>query len=344
MIYVNDTTISEEEFLSLLESTKNLLTSTIPNTTRMADGIEFEDKVFETMKECSSGTRFENHVERATKHGFPDILAAKFYGIEVKMTAGDKWTTTGNSVLETTREETVKRIYMFFGKFGNSFEVKYRLYQECLSDVGVTHSPRYKIDMNLEEGRSIFDKIGIKYDLFREEEYPIKRLKKYYSSLLKEGEELWWIDTNNENSDSVSPPIIKPLRKMGNKFKENFFLECLILFPEILSKSSLKFERPAVYLITQYNVSSSNLRDMFTAGGKKTILMPDGDKITVSQLIAKISKNKEKILETLNNLPEEILKTYWKTETIDANRLLQWKNLLKLNKTQETEFALRLLP
>lgn len=38
----------------------------------------------------------------------PDIVAEKYYGIEVKSTVSDKWKSVGSRILETTREETWK--------------------------------------------------------------------------------------------------------------------------------------------------------------------------------------------------------------------------------------------
>src|SRR5687768_1542791 len=110
------------------------------------------------------------------------------------MTSGDKRVSSGYSILETTRVQDVEYMYLFFGKFGGDIDIKYRPYQDYLYDIGVTHSPRYKINMDLTEGNSIFDKMRIPYEVLRKENSPIKKIKEYYRKQLEEGEELWWID------------------------------------------------------------------------------------------------------------------------------------------------------
>ena len=59
-------------------------------------------------------------------------------------------------------------------QLGSPIEFRARAYEECLSEVVVTHSPRYLIDMNLEKGKTIFDKINISYDTLRKKQNPIK--------------------------------------------------------------------------------------------------------------------------------------------------------------------------
>ena len=254
-------------------------------------------------------------------------MARKLYGVEVKMTIGDKWVSTGNSVLESTRIQGVETIYMFFGKFGKDFGVKYRKYQECLYEVGVTHSPRYKIDMDLDLGKSIFDKLGVDYNDFRKETNPIKRLKAYYRSLLKEGQELWWIDSVSEQQ-SVSP-IIQSLARLDANVRDKFINECFVLFPEIFGNSRVKFERAAAYLITNYNSVSASLRDNFTAGGKAFILVKS-KKVVVPQMIFRFYHSAKEIEKTLYEIPLEKLSYYWGIKVSKRDNLLhKWFELLE---------------
>jgi len=112
-------------------------------------------------------------------------VAQNYYGIEVKTTTQNHWKTTGNSMLESTRVENVERIFMLFAKLASPIEFRCRPYEEVLSEVVVTHSPRYLIDMNLEKGKTIFDKIKMPYDTFRKQESPIRPIVDYYKSKLK---------------------------------------------------------------------------------------------------------------------------------------------------------------
>ena len=115
-------------------------------------GSKLEIVVQYVMAEKAKGTPFENSIELISGQKFPDIIANRFFGVEVKTTKQNHWRTTGNSVFEGTRVDGIERIFMLFGKMKSPIEFKWRAYEECLSEIVVTHSPRYLIDMNLGYG------------------------------------------------------------------------------------------------------------------------------------------------------------------------------------------------
>jgi len=166
---------------------------------------KLEPEVKIALDEVANGTKFENTIKIISGQRFPDIVAAKYYGIEVKSTKDDKWTMIGGSVAEGTRVESVEHIFFLFGKLHKPVEFRTRRYEECLCDIAVTHSPRYKIDMNLSEGETIFDKMGISYDEMRKSDNPIEPVVEYFRSTLKPGESLWWV--NGEEATSGSTPV-----------------------------------------------------------------------------------------------------------------------------------------
>jgi len=324
MIYVKNNKVRESDFVNLLSLTKNLCVKDVKlNAIEKMGGVEFENLTYKMMLLASKGTGFAGNVIQTGPQTFPDIIAKKFFGTEVKTTTDDKWMSTGNSVLETTRVEGVERIYMFFGKFGGNFDVKYRLYQDCLCDIGVTHSPRYKIDMNLANGQSIFNKMGVDYDTLRKEKNPIQRIKDYYRGQLSDGEELWWID----QTEAAANPIIRSFSKFDKEEKTKFIVESMIFFPEIFGSSSLKFERVASYLITNYGAVSSNIRDPFTAGGQPD--MKVGKRlITVPQILYHLREYAKDIKLALNMLASSKLAYYWRVDKVNTNRLKQWLELV----------------
>jgi hypothetical protein len=326
MIYVNQENVPQESFLNLLESTKTNIQNTfiLNGTPTKINGVEFEGVVFNEMINSSKNTDFNGHIQQTGLHSFPDIIAKKLFGVEVKMTVSDRWTSTGNSVLESTRISDVETIYIFFGKFGNQFEAKYRKYQECLYDVGVTHSPRYKIDMDLAANASIFDKLEVPYDVFRKEENQIKRLKEYYRKQLKAGEELWWID-QAEDTPIVSP-VIKQLRSFDISVRDRFINECMILFPEIFGQSTTKFERPVVYLVASYNAVTSNIRDFFTAGGQMKVFI-NGDYLIIPRIMYNLYLRSKEINYLINSIPIKTLSYYWNT-TIKSSPLSVWLKMI----------------
>ena len=323
MIYAKKKNATEEEFIVLLEKSKNLLLKYLARKKNISPTY-FETIVFEKMTEAAQKTIFKGTIHQTGTYVFPDIVANGYFGVEVKMTVKNHWTSTGNSVLESSRIKDVEKIYIMFGKFGCELDIRYRLYQKCLPEISVTHSPRYRINMDLPEGQSIFDKMGVDYDTLRKSDNPINTVKNYYRARLKDGEELWWIDPEQ---DKVVSPVIKPFRGLSKEEKENFIVEVMILFPEMFGDSTTKFERAAAYLITEYNAVSANLRDVFTAGGQMEIKVKR-KKIIVPKIYYNMFVRANAIKKKVDELPEEILKHYWRVDKLDKNRLLFWKKLL----------------
>src|SRR3954470_16134967 len=119
MIFVDNNNIPENSFLNLLSTTKAICLESLQNLKSdviKLNGDRFEEIVFNCSVKASENTEFQGHVIQTGPHAFPDIIAKQFYGMEVKVTKENKWSSTGNSILETTRVEGVERIYMFFGK------------------------------------------------------------------------------------------------------------------------------------------------------------------------------------------------------------------------------------
>jgi hypothetical protein len=324
MIYSEKQNAKEKDFISLLEKSRVLMISFLSDKKNVSS-THFETIVFQQMSEAAKGTDFEGTIKQTGTYAFPDIIANKYFGVEVKMTANDHWTSTGNSILESSRIEDVERIYIVFGKFGGKLDIRYRLYQECLPEISVTHSPRYRINMDLALGKSIFDKIGIDYDTLRKESNSIQKIKDYYRAQLKDGEELWWIDQDGD--DKAVSPIIKPFRGLSDKEKENFIIEAMILFPEMFGNSNTKFERAAAYLIAKYNAVSASLRDLFTAGGQIKLKIK-GKSIAVPQLAYRLHIRAKAIEKKIEKMDTKVIAYYWRSDKLEKDILKQWKKLL----------------
>ncbi len=324
MIYVNNPDLDEEEFITLLEETRRLLIDFLPEEENISP-IDFENFVYEKMRKEAKEIGFEGEIQQTDSRSFPDIVAKKYFGVEVKMTSKDHWISTGNSVLESSRED-VERIYIMFGKLGGAPDVRYRPYQECLPGVSVTHSPRYRIDMNLPRGESIFDKIGVDYDKLRKDDEKIGKIKDYYRSILKDGEELWWIDKNDDKSSDF---IIKPYRGLRREKQEKIKAEIMILFPEIFGESLMKFQRVSAYLMTEHGVIASNLRDLFTAGGRKKLTIKEKS-VLVPRIAYNLHSKANMIRCEIKTMDKEKLNHYWR-QNAKKNRLNQWKKLLDEN-------------
>ena len=314
---------------------RNLMQNTDDYLNRMAiqeesyfikrGGKALESDVYNALVDCAKGTPFEGTIHLVSGASFPDIVANKFYGVEVKSTEKNHWTSTGSSILESTRNQDVERIYLTFGKLGKPVQFLSRPYEECLSGIAVTHYPRYLIDMRLEKGQSIFDKMGIPYDELRRMENPVDPVSKYYKSKLQPGERLWWA----ADSEQVVPPTVKLWKSLDYKQKEECIVQGYVLFPELLNASNFqKYNRYALWLATQKGVVNTNVRDGFSAGGQVLLKTSAGIEIKMPAAFGRINKYKEYIEEMLYQISEYELMESWNVSSVAPNRVEQWCELV----------------
>lgn len=320
---------SLSEFQSLMRNTDILLNEDAlarPEYYSTRGGNPLEDDVKNALDESARGTPFAGTIEKVSGQKFPDIVAAKLYGVEVKSTKSNHWVSTGSSILETTRVTGVERIYMTFGKLGgNPIEFISKPYEECLYGIAVTHMPRYLINMQLSPGESIFDKIGISYDDLRQMEDPIEPVAQYYRSQLGPGERLWW---TGKDSESAAPPTVRLWSSLPKDEKDSLLAQGCVVFPEILMNCSpKKYNRYALWLVTEKGVVNTNVRDGFSAGGKVIMKTAGGVEISMPATFGRIRKYSELITAMLYEVDESVLSESW-NEAVEEDRLRQWCHLV----------------
>ncbi|NLM18627.1 MAG: hypothetical protein GX217_01215 [Clostridiaceae bacterium] len=322
---------NRKEFDFLLNSTIEELNNQAKKSAKSISaltGNKLEPLVKDVMTDLAVGSPFENSIELIGGQRFPDIIAKKYYGVEVKTTTQNHWKTTGNSVLETTRVDDVERIFMLFAKLASPIEFRCRPYEECLSEVVVTHSPRYLIDMNLEKGKTIFDKIKAPYDTLRKNENPIKPIVEYYKSKLKPGEDLWWIDQENAKSSNL---VIKVWNNLSIIEKQDIKNKAMVYFPELFSNRSDKFGRFSIWLVTSEAIVCPNIRDLFTATGKGQIMIGEIVYNSVPRVLVNLFKNFDSIIETLALTSPSELSEYWGIKTTENEKVTDWIKLVDEN-------------
>lgn len=281
-----------------------------------------EPEVKKMMDEAAKGTKFEGTIEMISGQRFPDIVAAKYYGVEVKSTKDDKWTMIGGSVAEGTRVENVEHIFILFGKLHKPVEFRTRRYEECLCDIAVTHSPRYKIDMNLPEGETIFDKMGISYDKMRKLDNPIQPVVEYYRSNLQPGESLWWI--NGEDATSGEAPAkIRMWKTLSKEERDDLVAQGFALFPEVFSNSPNKYERFTLWLVANHGVISSSMRDPFSAGGQFDLDINGNHYERLPQKYCQLFETREKVRELVLETDISVLTETWNMKKF-TNRMKSW--------------------
>lgn len=289
------------------------------------NGTLMEPDVCDVANECAKGTRFEGSIELVSGQHFPDIVAAKHFGIEVKTTKEDHWTSTGSSILESSRIQDIERIYLTFAKLGAKIQFKSRPYEECLSGIAVTHYPRYLIDMTLKQGQTIFDKMGVTYEELRNMDNPASPVAKYYKSQLKKGESLWWA---GDNTDAVAPPTMRLWFNIPSYEKDFYEAEGFIFFPEtILSRGQSKYERMVFWLVKNYGIVNSNVRDSFSSGGQEMMVMENGNRVLMPAIFRKLAEHIIEFKNKLYDTPCDILCDFW-GESIEKHRGKQWIKLV----------------
>ena len=284
------------EFRRLMAKTDQFLNADAikrPKYYATRGGNPLEDDVMEALTECSKGTPFQGTIEKVSGQKFPDIVAAKFYGVEVKSTKDDHWTSTGSSILETTRVADVERIFMTFGKLGgNPIEFLSKPYEECLYGIAVTHMPRYLIDMRLKKGETIFDKMGVPYDELRQMDNPIAPVSKYYRSQLKPGESLWWA---GDAADETVSATIRLWKNLTPDEKRRYTVYGCVNYPEIFGGD---YDRYSLWLTSQ-GVVDPHIRDQFSAGGQEEMRMPDGQIIKFPGVYRRVKNNIDYFLQLM---------------------------------------------
>lgn len=332
MIISERTDKSQIEFENLLNSSHQLIEEKAKLDTEYflnRSATDFEKDVFDSLCEVATGTDFDKTIQLISGHKFPDIVAGKFYGVEVKTSKQNYWKSTGNSVLESTRVDNVERIYIFFAKLTDPLGFKYRLYQDCLYDIAVTHSPRYLIDMELKDGESIFNKIGMSYDELRTQKNPIKPIVAYYRSIAKRGEEPWWMDSG-ETPEVTLKPTVSLWSNLSANEKKILRNEAMARFPEVFGRSSSKYQKLASWLAARHGVVDSSLRDRFSAGG--TVDLKVGNIIykKLPRVFGHLQDNSSEIIKAVTGVTPEEAKDYWDLsfEPDNKQKITEWTKKL----------------
>lgn len=321
----------------------NTIVQKEPNLYKHMSSSDVEWFSFNSMVEVAPSIGFpEKCIDLVSGHVFPDIvLRGKHYGVEIKSTQKDQWTSTGSSIIESTRDANTDRIYMMFGKLGGSPEFKCKPYQMCLSNIAVTHSPRYLIDMNMESDDNIFAKMNVDYEEFRklEESHKISRVREYYLQKAKrenKQEMPWWMnETTNVNLSFYNDLPADKKRVIQAK--------ACILFQSLYDEDNRNRYRPvSLWLCNNYSLLCPNIRDEFSAGGKCDII--NGVKLErpYPHIVRELLLSHEYIKELLQYPDEDIIrgiKDYWDFQYDESNLYESWLSMIEYSFKNNSDLA-----
>ncbi len=308
-------------FERLLDSVTTQLTTesrSSPFTTSKA----FEDRVREVVQHFLSGTAinvdFDPHPQ-----AFPDI-ALEDFGIEVKFTTQDTWRSVANSVLERMRVDSVKTIYIVFGKMGGLAEVKWAEYEKSVIHVRTSHVPRFEVEVFPPPSQSLFEQMGVRYDDFRSSqmEDKMRHIRRYARGRLQKGERLWWLDDTSDSTHTL-PVQARLYTKLSLPEKLKLRAEAVLLCPSVVrsSRARDKYDDVVLYILTYHGVLCHQARDLFTAG---SVADPNNDKkdgVNIQKSIALIERH---IVDAANRLDDELFVEYWGYSVKKELRISEW--------------------
>jgi len=303
---------------SLLSESINYMNETAhkqPHSYMKLSGSDVEVLSCKSMKEVAPSLGFpQERIDLISGHVFPDIILHDYnYGVEIKSTQKDSWTSTGSSIVESSRNEEAERIYMLFGKLGGMPEFRCKPYQQCLSNIAVTHAPRYLIDMRLNSSDNIFSKMNTDYNDFRllPETEKISKVRQYYKEKAKNENKYempWWMgETTSVNLSFYNDLTIDD--------KSGIIARACILFKSLYSKDSkIRYKQISLWLCNNYSLLCPNMRDDFSAGGQCFVINGEQLRRPYPHIVAELLKNHDRIKALLYHPDEDILRSideYW---------------------------------
>ncbi|WGI22251.1 hypothetical protein [Amylibacter sp. IMCC11727] len=208
--------MEKTEFESLLTTICEQLTTECKQSKEHHKPSLFEQRVRQVMSKHLAGTELETAPN--VDQGFPDIAIGKF-GVEVKATESDKWRCIANSVSEGQRALEVEQIYVVYGKFGGTPEVRWADYGSSIMHVRTSHVPRFEIEIGTE--RPLFESMGTTYEEFRSRSMNDKMplIREYARARLKKGERLWWLESENPDEPTRTLPLLSDVRAFGTDLR-----------------------------------------------------------------------------------------------------------------------------
>lgn len=256
-------------------------------------------------------------------HGFPDIVIVgadgNKYGIEVKSSssAGRSWRINGNSILGSTRVPGIRKNMIVFGKVrGADSLFRAKEYEKCISNVVVTHSPRYLIDLDIDDGNSFFDRANLSYNDISESDQPIKMITDYFLSI---GQTAWWLAESTPAAIQMfgNLPVVQKGQLMGHAF---------VYFPEIFSNSGVKFYRYMSWLASENSIVDPALRDRFTAGGRADVSLEHVIYEKLPRIFTNLHNYRKYVIDEIRNADSDKLNDAWnQIPAADLNdRIRQW--------------------
>ena len=285
----------------------------------------FENRVREVLHELTKEIDGFKIDFNPPPQAFPDIALGE-YGVEVKFTTNDTWKSIANSVQETQRIDSVKYIYIVFGKMVGIPEARWGEWEDSVVHVRTSHVPRFEIELEdsaKNKRESLFKQMGVSYDIFRT--LSMKEKMKYvraYAKRIHPDGKLWWIDDTEEPTHTL-PLQARLYTKLSEEEKCQLRAEGALLCPEIVKsgRSKNKYDNLVLYLLTYRGVLCHQARDLFSAGSVANPKNDDAGGLYIERAL-KLLENKMK--EVAIQMEDALFVEYWGESVPPNERITRW--------------------
>lgn len=317
--------MNKEQFENILTKCCEQLTSEARNT-GFSSAAAFETRVRETLSTLSMNDKTFTFDFDPPPQAFPDIAMGEF-GAEVKYTLADSWRSVANSVLETQRIESVKHIYVVFGKMGGTPEVRWGEYEQCVIHVRTSHVPRFEVEIPSENSEDIkkplFQAMGVKYDVFRK--LPMQEKMKYiraYARKIHPDGRLWWIE-EKEDDEHTLPVQARLYTNLTTAEKVKLRAEAALLCPQIVKSGRVrdKYDDMVLFLLTYYGVLCHQARDLFSAGSVANPKNDDNGGVYIERALKLIETE---MAAAAQRMEDALFVEYWGESVPPEKRISRW--------------------
>ena len=282
---------------------------------------QFENRVREILRDATQ--QFPEIVIDFAPHpqAFPDIPINEF-GVEVKFTLADTWRSVANSVLETNRIDSVKFVYIVFGKMGGTPEVRWGNYEKSVMHVRTSHVPRFEVE--IDTPKSLFQQMGVRYDEFRHlpMEEKMKHIRHYARTRLKKGERLWWLEDNPDAEHSL-PIQARLYTSLSAPEKLQLRAEAALLCPAVVKsgRAKKKYDDVVLYILTYHGVIRHQARDLFSAGSVANPENDDEGGIYIERALKLVEGEMRK---AAMDMDDALFVEYWGESVPPEQRIHRW--------------------
>jgi len=314
----------KNEFEEILTKSCGVLTNEA-RLTGFKSSQQFEARVREVLDGLTNNDTTFTMDFAPHPQAFPDIAMGE-YGVEVKFTTNDTWRSVANSVLETQRIETVKHIYIVFGKMGGTPEVRWGDYEESVIHVRTSHVPRFEVE--IPTGRataklSLFEEMGIRYDDFRKLQMQdkMKHIRAYARKIHPDGR-LWWIE-EKESDEHTVPLQARLYTNLQSAEKTRLRAEAALLCPKIVDsgRSRNKYDDMVLYLLTYHGIICHQARDLFSAGSVANPSNDDEGGIYIERALKLIESEMQ---DAAMRMDDALFVEYWGESVAPEKRIARW--------------------